>query len=126
MADAAPAPAAPEHPLAARLKTALKAHPVLRDEKKLKVNVVSGVVRLEGSVFTLDTYRQLLELLTRFPGSDEVTVLVETDVAPPRTDRVLTGQVPTVSKGAGATKQSYSVSHVRVPKASDSQVKRPS
>lgn len=110
MADAVPAP---EHPLAARLTTALKAHPVLRDEKKLQVKVVNGAVRLEGSVFTRDTYRQLLDLMARFPGGDEVSVLVETDVAPPRGDRTLTGQVPTVSPGAGSTKGVYSVSHLK-------------
>jgi hypothetical protein len=113
MADAAtpPTPAEPEHPLAARLKSAIRAHPVLRDEKKLHVKVVNGAVRLEGSVFTRDTYRQLLDLMSRFPGSDEVTILVETDVGPPQ-PRTLEGQVPQVSPGAGATKLSYSVSHL--------------
>jgi hypothetical protein len=113
MADAPkpPVPAEPEHPVAARLKSAIRAHPVLRDEKKLKVTVVNGAVRLEGSVFTRDTYRQLIDLMARFPGGDEVVVLVETDVAPPQ-PRTLTGQVPQVSPGAGGTKSSYSVSHL--------------
>ena len=85
---------------------------MLRDEKKLKVQVVNGAVRLEGSVFTRDTYRQLLDLMARFPGGDEVTILVETDVSPPQ-PRTLEGQVPQVSPGAGGTKSSYSVSHLR-------------
>jgi hypothetical protein len=113
MADAAtpPAPAEPEHPLAARLNCAIRAHPVLRDEKKLRVNVVNGAVRLEGSVFTRDTARQLLDLMARFPGGDEVIVLVETDIQPPQ-PRTLAGQVPQVSPGAGGTKHRYSVSHL--------------
>ena len=106
-------PATPEHPLAVRLKSALKAHPVLRDEKKLKVVVVGGSVRLEGSVFTRDTQRQLLELMGRLPGGDEIAVLVEPEVAPPRGDRTLHGQVPPVSPGAGGTFSSYSVSHLK-------------
>jgi hypothetical protein len=101
----------PEHPIAARLKSAIKAHPVLREEKKLHVKVVNGAVRLEGSVFTRDTMRQLLDLMARFPGGNEVTVLVETDVAPPE-PRPLVGQVPPVSPGAGGVKRSYSVSHL--------------
>lgn len=106
-------PATPEHPLAVRLKTAIKAHPVLRDEKKLKVVVVNGVVRVEGSVFTRDTQRQLLEMMGRLPGGDEVAVLVDPEVAPPDPSRTLVGQVPNVSKGAGGTKSSYSVSHLK-------------
>lgn len=101
----------PDHPVAARLRSAIKAHPVLRDEKKLQVKVVNGAVRLEGSVFTRDTYRQLLDLMARFPGGNEVTVLVETDVSPPE-PRTLVGQVPPVSPGAGGTKRNYSVSHL--------------
>jgi hypothetical protein len=50
--------------------------------------------------------------MARFPGGDEVTVLVETDVSPPQ-PRTLEGQVPQVSPGAGGTKGSYSVSHLR-------------
>lgn len=111
MSDAQPA--APDNPLAARLRSAIKAHPVLRDEKKLLVKVVNGSVRLEGSVFTRDTYRQLLELMARFPGGDEIAVLVGTDVAPPDGTRTLEGKVPTVSKGAGSTKLSYSVSQLK-------------
>jgi len=106
-------PAVPEHPLATRLKAALKAHPVLRDEKKLKVVVVGGSVRLEGTVFTRDTQRQLLELMGRLPGGDEIAVLVEPEVAPPRGDRNLVGQVPPVSPGAGGTKNTYSTSHLK-------------
>jgi hypothetical protein len=108
---AAPAPgtpAPPDHPLAVRLRAAIKAHPVLRDEKKLVVRVVNGAVRVEGSVFTRDMHRQLLDLLARFPGGNEVTVLTEPDIAPPR-DRTLVGQVPPVSPGAGGTKRDYSV-----------------
>lgn len=108
-------PAAPEHPLAVRLKAAIKAHPVLRDEKKLKVVVVNGVVRLEGTVFTRDTHRQLLEMMGRMPGGQDVAVLVEPEVAPPDGSKTLIGQVPSVSKGAGSTKISYSVSHLKKP-----------
>ncbi len=108
-------PPAPEHPLAVRLSSALRAHPVLRDEKKLKVKVINGGVRLEGSVFTRDTYRQLLDLMARFPGGDEIAVLVGTDVAPPDGSRALEGKVPSVSPGAGSTKLSYSVSHLERP-----------
>jgi hypothetical protein len=106
-------PATPEPPLATRLKAAIRAHPVLRDEKKLKVVVQNGVVRLEGSVFTRDTQRQLLEMMGRLPGGGEVAVLVEPEVAPPDPTRTLVGQVPSVSKGAGSTKTSYSVSHLK-------------
>jgi hypothetical protein len=108
MSDTTPEPA-----LATRLKTALKAHPVLRDEKKLKVVVVQGAVRLEGSVFTRDTHRQLLELLARLPAGNEVAVLVEAEVAAPRGDRTLVGQVPPVSRGAGGTKGNYSTAHLQ-------------
>ncbi|MFM8978940.1 MAG: BON domain-containing protein [Planctomycetia bacterium] len=102
-------PASPEHPLAARLKAAIKAHPVLRDEKKLQVKVVHGVVRLEGTVFTRDTLRQLLEMMGRLPGGNDVAVVVEPEVAPPDPTRRLEGKVPTPSQGGGGTKVNYSV-----------------
>lgn len=114
MTDAAPAPSAPAGPepqLATRLRSAIKAHPVLRDEKKLAVKVVNGAVRLEGSVFTRDTMRQLVDLVGRLPAGNEVTLLVATDVSPPQ-PRTLAGQVPPVSPGAGGTKRNYSVSHL--------------
>jgi hypothetical protein len=117
MADPAPAttPPEPENPLAALLKRAIKAHPVLRDEKKLKVVANAGSVRLEGSVFTRDSLRQLLDLVARVPGGQNIPVLVEAEVKPPQ-PRKIVGRVPVVSPGPPSTDPRYSVRSVRPPK----------
>jgi BON domain len=109
--DPAPTPSA-ENPLAERLRRAIQAHPVLRDQKKLRVEVRDGVVALEGHVFTRDMRRQLDELLWRLPGSEEVRVRVEAEISPPRPDRETEGKVPTVSPGPSNVDRGYSTAHL--------------
>ena len=107
-----PPPSEPDTPLSSRLKAAVGSHPILKDEKKLHIRVVSGRVRVEGSVFTRDMFRQLLELVAELPGSEDVTVVAQPDIAQPQ-NRTLEGQIPPVSPGAGAIAWNYSVSHLK-------------
>jgi hypothetical protein len=95
-----------------RVKAAIAAHPILRDEKKLSVTTVGGRVRVEGTVFTRDTHRQLVELVASLPGSEGVTVLAQPEIVAPQ-PRALEGKVPPVSPGAGSAAWNYSVAHLR-------------
>jgi hypothetical protein len=116
---AKPAPSVPvpaeTSPLAELLIRAIKANPVLRDQKKLVVKTVGGRVRVEGLVFTQDHYRQVLELVAKVPGGDQITVLVEPEVKPPQ-PRTTVGRIPFVSPGPSSVDRGYSTRHVRKPR----------
>jgi hypothetical protein len=105
-------PSEPDTPVSLRVKRAIAAHPVLKSEKKLQVRVVSGRTRVEGTVFTRDMHKQLVDLVTSLPGSEDVTVLAQPEIAPPQ-PRVLEGKIPPVSPGAGSASPDYSVSHLK-------------
>jgi hypothetical protein len=107
-----PTPPSPPDPLAERLQRAIRAHPVLRDQKKLQVVAFGGRVRLEGQVFTLDMRRQVDDLLARLPGGDEVQVEVAAEIAPPGR-RPTTGNVPPVSPGPSPVDRAYSTGHLQ-------------
>jgi hypothetical protein len=94
---------------------AIKANPVLRDQKKLVVKSVGGRVRLEGQVFTQDHYRQLLELVAKVPGGESITVMVEPEVKPPQ-PRTTVGRIPLVSPGPSSVNRNFSVQHVKKPR----------
>ncbi len=102
--------------IAERLQRAIRANPVLRDQKKLVVRTVSGRVRVEGQVFTRDHYRQLLDLVAKIPGGESVTVTVESEVKPPQ-PRGTVGRIPLVSPGPSSVDRDYSTRHVRKPRA---------
>ena len=118
MAEPTPAanpPASPTSPLLGLVQRAIKAHPVLRDEKKLQIKSVGPIVRLEGSVFTRDALRQLLDLVARLPGNENVRLDVATDVKPPQ-PRAIVGRVPVASEGPPSTDAVYSIRSVRPPR----------
>jgi hypothetical protein len=100
--------ATPRHPIAASLTRAIRAHPILRDQKKLVVKEAHGTVRLEGAVFTQDMLRQLHELVARVPGAEAVRILVEAEVKAPQ-PRAIVGRVPEVSPGPSNVDRAYSV-----------------
>ena len=100
-----------QHPIASQLKRAFAAHPVLKLQKKLAVVVEMGRAKVEGSVYTQDMLRQVREIVARVSPGDDVIWAVEADVLPVQ-DRRLTGRVPEVSGGAGATKRNFSVNHL--------------
>ena len=100
-----------QHPLASRLRRAFQAHPVLKGQQKLKVEVELGRAKVTGAVYTQDMLRQVNDIVARVAGDEDVIVAVEAEVRPAQ-DRQLEGRVPTVSPGAGATKRNFSISHL--------------
>ena len=112
MAEPAPAddPVA-LNPLALRLRTAFTAHPVLKQQKKLVVEVELGRPKVAGSVYTQNMLRQVEEIVARLAGDQDVILAVEAEVKPVQ-DRSLEGRVPPVSPGAGSTRRNFSVSHL--------------
>jgi hypothetical protein len=101
-----------QHPLARRLRRAIQAHPILRDEKKLVVTVQDGKARLEGTVFTLRMHLQLAELVERVAAGEAVDFAVTPQIKPPQ-ERTLEGRVPSVSPGPSSVKRDFSVGHLR-------------
>jgi hypothetical protein len=117
---AEPTPPAPPdpveaHPLARRIRRAIQAHPVLRDEKKLVVTVKQGTARVEGTVFTRNMHRQLAELVAQVAGDEPVDFAATPQIQAPQ-DRALEGRVPPVSEGPSSVKRDFSVGHLRRPK----------
>ena len=101
------------HPLAARMRRALDAHPILKLQKKVEIRLEGERVIVSGTVYTINMHRQLVELAQRVAGDDpnlDVDVLPE--IQPPA-GRELEGRVPSVSPGAGATKRNFSTSHLK-------------
>ena len=112
MADEKPGDADTQsNPLAAKLSRAIQAHPVLRDQKKLKVVSDERSVRLEGTVFTRDMYRQLVRLLAQLPGSEAISFDVEPEIQAPQ-GHELEGKVPGVSQGPLPSARNYSTYHL--------------
>lgn len=111
MSDA-PSPADPvaSHPIAAQLRRAFAAHPMLKDQKKLHVGVELGRAKVFGSVYTQNMLRQVEEIVARLGGADTL-LAVEADVRPVQ-GRTLEGRVPPVSPGVGSAKRNYSVNHL--------------
>ncbi len=103
------------HPLALRLRQAVAAHPVLRDEKKLVITVSNGKARLEGTVFTRFMHRQLAELVERVAGSEPVEFAVQPQIEAPQA-RALEGRVPVVPEHPSSVERVYSVKHLRGPR----------
>jgi hypothetical protein len=103
---------APRPPVADALERAIRAHPVLRDQKKLKIVPAGSGVRLEGQVFTLDMLRQVTELVARLPDADEVRLAVEAEIQPPKA-RDITGRVPRVSPGPSNVDREFSTGHLK-------------
>ncbi len=102
----------PSHPLADKIRRAIQAHPVLRDQKKLEVVVAGRRVRVQGQVFTRDMHRQLVDLLVRIPGADEVLFSVEPEIKPPQ-GHELEGRVPGISRGPLPSDPYYSTTRLR-------------
>ena len=96
------------HPLADRIRRAIEAHPILRDEKKLVVSVDGGRASVDGSVFTISMYNQLVELVSRIAGDQDVSFDVVPQIQPPQ-NRKLEGRVPGVSEGPSPIKRDYSI-----------------
>ena len=103
---------APTHPLLERIKRAIAAHPILRDEKKLELGMKGRRVEVGGTVFTIDMYRQLIELMGRIPGTEDVLFTCEPQIAAPE-QRSLEGRVPGVSGGPLPSDPFYSVRRKR-------------
>ena len=112
MADETQDAPEPSHPLADKIRRAIKAHPVLRDQKKLEVNVRGRRVHVDGTVFTIDMYRQLVEMLVLIPGHEELVFSVEPEIKPPE-NRELEGRVPGVSQGPLPSDPFYSSPRMR-------------
>lgn len=115
MSEGEQTPSPAQNPLADRLERAIRAHPVLRDQKKLHVSAEHGFVRVHGVVFTRDMYRQVLELIDRVAGSERVQVEVEPEIRAPEAPRP-EGDVPKVSEGPSNVDRSYSVGHLDRPR----------
>ncbi len=113
MTDPAASPDDPvaNHPLASRLRRAFQAHPVLKGQQRLVVEVEFGRAKVTGAVYTQDMLRQVREIVARLAEGDDVIVAVEAEVRPVQ-DRTLEGRVPLVSPGAGSTKRNFSTSHL--------------
>lgn len=101
-----------EHPLLERVQRAIAAHPILRDEKKLEVRMKGRRVEVGGSVFTRDMHRQLVELLSRIPGAEELLFTCEPQIAAPER-RTLEGRVPNVTDAPTPSDPFYSVRRKR-------------
>ena len=101
------------HPLAARIRRALDAHPILKLQKKVEIGLAGDRVVLSGTVYTINMFRQLVELVERVAGEeDNVDIDVLPEIQPPG-NRPLEGRVPPVSPGAGATKRNFSTNHLK-------------
>lgn len=101
------------HPLAARFQRAIEAHPILKLQKKIEIGLEGERVVVNGTVYTINMWRQLAELLDRVADGDtnfDMDVLPE--IQPPGA-RKLEGRVPPVSPGAGATKSDFSTNHLK-------------
>ena len=66
-----------QHPLASRLRRAFQAHPVLKGQQKLKVEVELGRAKVTGAVYTQDMLRQVNDIVARVAGDEDVIVAVE-------------------------------------------------
>jgi len=97
--------------LADRLRAAFAAHPVLGNQKKLRVGVFQGLVRVEGHVFTRDMLRQVDQVVARVAPGEGVRIHVDSEVRPPR-PREIRGRVPETSPGGVNVDPSYSVRHL--------------
>lgn len=102
----------PAHPLLEKIKRAVAAHPILRDEKKLELGMRGRRVEVGGTVFTRDMHRQLVELLARIPGAEEIVFTCDPQIAAPE-NRTLEGRVPGVSSGPSPSDPWYSVRRKR-------------
>ncbi len=102
----------PTHPLLERIRHAIAAHPILRDEKKLEIKMKGRRVEVGGSVFTRDMHRQLIELLSRIPGSEDALFTCEAQIAAPER-RALEGRVPSVPDAPTPSDPFYSVRRKR-------------
>lgn len=101
-------PDQPTHPLLEKIKRAIAAHPILRDEKKLELGMRGRRVEVGGTVFTIDMHRQLVELLARVPGAEEIVFTCKPQIAIPEV-RKLEGRVPDASDGPPPSDRWYSV-----------------
>lgn len=100
-----------QHPLASLLRRTFTAHPVLKGQKKLVVEVEMGRAKISGTVYTQHMLRQVHEIAARLGADQDVILAVEAEVKPVQ-GRTLEGRVPPVSPGAGSTKRNFSVSHL--------------
>lgn len=112
MADEATDTEIQGHPLAARVQRAIKAHPILRDQKKLKLEVKDGRAQLTGTVFTRDMFRQLIETLNLIEGAGDIGFDVEPEIQPVDASKRLEGKVPPVSDGPLPSLREFSVKHL--------------
>ncbi len=101
-------------PLAQRVRRAIQAHPILRDQKKLKVTLKGRRVGLEGTVFTRAMHRSLVELISRIEGAEEINFAVDPEIAAPG-GRPLEGKVPSPSAGPLPSERNFSTKHLRKP-----------
>ena len=100
-----------QHPVAHRIRRAIQAHPILRDEKKLEVGVEDGNAHVSGSVFTINMYDQLVELVNRAAEGAFVVFTAEPQIKPPAGHK-LVGRVPPVYQGPAGPRPDYSVDHL--------------
>lgn len=101
------------HPLASKMQRAIQAHPILKLQKKLEVQLEGQQVIVRGTVYTINMLTQVRELAAQVAGED-ATIQVDAvaEIQPPA-GRELEGRVPPVSPGAGATKSDFSTNHLR-------------
>lgn len=101
------------HPLAAKMRRALDAHPILKLQKKVEIRVEGERVIVSGTVYTINMYFQLIDLARRVADGDpNLDVEVVPEIQPPA-GRELEGRVPSVSPGSGATKSDFSTDHLK-------------
>ncbi len=108
--DSTPETGAPEptNPLAEKIRRAIAAHPILRGQKKLEVVIRGRRVHVQGVVFTRHMHRQLVELLRRIPGAEQIAFTADPEIQAPQ-KRDLEGRVPGVSQGPSPSNPRFSV-----------------
>ena len=102
----------PTNPLAEKIKRAIAAHPILRDQKKLEVVTKGRRVHVQGVVFTRHMHRQLVELLQRIPGAENIAFTADPEIGAPQ-KRELEGRVPGVSQGPSPSNPRFSIERKR-------------
>lgn len=105
------------NPLADTIRRAVTAHPVLKDQfKTLDISVKDGRVHLTGTVFTRDMHRQLVELLVRIPGAEEIRFDVDPEIRAPMERKGWEGRVPNDGNVYAPSDPRYSNGHLRGPR----------